>query len=271
MTVKTEWVRYGDNHAYLGYLAAPERVTGPQPAVVVFQEIWGVDDHIQHVTRRFAEAGYIALAPDLYAQNGQRPEALAADRVAAVKKFLETVPPSAWNNPAEREEAMNRLPEPQGTQVRSTFGTLFGGMNLPKYVPQMLASTKYLREEQELSRGGKIGSVGFCMGGALSALLATEDAHLSAAVIFYGNSPSKEAMAKIACPVYGFYGSLDPRISDTVPQFADDMKSLGKSFQYKIYEGAHHAFFNDDRASYNVSAARDAFATVLGFYQQHLQ
>ena len=68
MPTKTDWVQYDDQR---GYLAWPERATAPLPAVLVIQEVWGVDAHIQDVTRRLASAGYAAFAPDLYEVNGQ--------------------------------------------------------------------------------------------------------------------------------------------------------------------------------------------------------
>ena len=132
MTLACEWINYGSNGQYVGYLARPDKVKGTLPAIIVIQEIWGVDDHIEDVTRRFAQAGYVAFAPDLYAVNGARPEALAADRVQQVKQFLETVPPSVWNNQADRDAALDALPEPQRTQVETTFGTLFGGISVDK-------------------------------------------------------------------------------------------------------------------------------------------
>ncbi|MCL6549371.1 MAG: dienelactone hydrolase family protein, partial [Alicyclobacillus sp.] len=74
----------------------------------------------------------------------------------------------------------------------------------------------------------------------------------------------------IRCPVMGFYGSLDKRITDQVPAFAQAMENAGKTFSYQVYEGAHHAFFNDTRASYNPTASRDAFARVLTFFNEQL-
>ena len=69
MALKTEWVRYGSRS---GYFAMPERAATPLPAVVVIQEIWGVEEHIEDVTRRIAAAGYAALAPDIFSENGER-------------------------------------------------------------------------------------------------------------------------------------------------------------------------------------------------------
>ena len=73
MAIKSEWVHYGDQ---IGYLARPERAAAPLPGVVVIQEAWGVNEQIEDVTRRIAAAGYLALAPDLFAVKGERPPAL---------------------------------------------------------------------------------------------------------------------------------------------------------------------------------------------------
>ncbi|GMA49987.1 carboxymethylenebutenolidase [Alicyclobacillus contaminans] len=270
MGLKTGWIRYGSDNQYLGYLAAPEGTREPLPAVVVIQEIWGVDEHIQDITRRFAQAGYVALAPDLYAKDGQRPEALRADRIAAVKTFLDSVPPTAWHSEEERNAALAKLPQPRQSEIRETFGALFGGLKMDLYIDQVKATSGHLRDTYEGSKGQPVGSVGFCMGGALSGLLACEDPALSAAAIFYGNAPQPEAIERIQCPVMGFYGELDPRITDAVPGFAENMKRAGKSFEYHVYKGAHHAFFNDTRASYHPRAARDAFARVLAFFNREL-
>ncbi|KRW90869.1 carboxymethylenebutenolidase [Alicyclobacillus tengchongensis] len=268
MSLHTEWIRYGKNSEQLGYLAKPERLPNGQPAVIVLQEIWGVDDHIQNVANRFAEAGYVALAPDLYAVDGKRKEGFEADAIDAVKKFLETVPPQVWNDSEARDRAMETLPEPQRTQVRRTFGALFGGLNLDAYNEQLLAASSFLRDTYPGSQGQPVVSIGFCMGGGLSARLATLDPKLAGAVIFYGQAPGEDRIASIQCPIRGFYASLDPRITDAVPAFAEQMQRAGKDFAYRVYEGAHHAFFNDSRASYHPQAARSAFAEVLTFFNQ---
>lgn len=267
MSLHTEWVRYGDADEYVGYLSKQENVHDGQPSVIVLQEIWGVDEHIEDVTRRFAQAGYVAFAPDLYAADGKRKDGFERDSIERVKKFLETVPPTAWHDADERDKAMDALPEPDKTTVRTTFGRLFGGLDLNKYTDQLLASTAMLRE-YSASKGHPVVSIGFCMGGGLSAVLAASDEHLAGAAIFYGSAPSDDQIEQISCPVRGFYGDLDTRITDNVPTFSDKMEKAGKSFEYHIYKDAHHAFFNDTRASYNPSAARAAFAEVLGFFDE---
>lgn len=270
MNLSTEWVRYGEGQRYLGYAAKPAGATGILPAVIVFQEIWGVDDHIQDLTDRFAAAGYFAFAPDLYATAGARPEVVTAERIADVKRFLDTLPPKAWGSAEEREAELAKLPAPRQSLVRETYVRLFGGLNMDLYVEQILATSHFLRTEESSSHQRSIGSIGFCMGGALSARLACHDKDLKAAVMFYGNAPQANLLADIEAPVLGFYGGLDHRITDAVPDFATQMATLGKSFEYHVYPDAQHAFFNDTRRSYHIDAARDAFARTLRFFNQQL-
>lgn len=270
VNLQAEWVPYGEGDRYIGFAAKPARAGSKLPAVVVFQEIWGVDEHIQDIVRRFAAAGYLAFAPDLYAQSGKRKGALSFERIEAVKQFLETLPPQAWGNAEQREAELAKLPGDEQFAVRETHAELFGGLNLDRYVDQMVATTDFLRNHYSVSQGQPVGSVGYCMGGALSARLACHDSALKAAVIFYGAAPTKELLANIQAPVLGFYGGRDHRITDAVPQFSDQMKEAGKSFEYHVYADAEHAFFNDGRRSYHADAARDAFARTLTFFNQQL-
>ena len=270
MGLETKWVRYGKNQEYVGYMAKMDRANENLLAIIVIQEIWGVDAHIQDITERFAEAGYLAFAPDLYAENGNRIEDLKEERVVEVRVFLDSLPHTVWNNPEEREQAIRELEQGKQNRVTRTFEKMFGGIQSSVYVENLLATTSFLREECEASKGQGIASIGFCMGGALSALLACRDPQLKGAAIFYGVAPSDEELKNINCPLYGFYGDLDKRISDKIPAFADKMDSHGKVFNYEMYKDTHHAFFNDTRASYNVSAARDAYQKVLHFFKQVL-
>lgn len=271
MTLKTAWTRYGSDGKYVGYVAYPAQAQTPLPAVIVFQEIWGVDQHIQNVTERFAQAGYVAFAPDLYAVHGTRPEALKAERVDAVKQFLNTLPASAWQNPSERDDELAKLPPEQGQAIGETFGTLFGGLQMEKYRDALVATASFLRNDYEPSQGQGIASVGYCMGGSLSALLAASDKQLKGAAVYYGSAlPDADGVAAITCPVRAFYGELDTRLVPVIHSFEDTMKQAGKSIEVKIYEGANHAFFNDGRPSYHVSAARDAFARTVSFFNEVL-
>ncbi len=120
-------------------------------------------------------------------------------------------------------------------------------------------------------RKGKLGSVGFCWGGARSFALAVNSELLSAAVVFYGSAPSVEEIARVRVPVLGLYGETDTRITSAVPEVAAQMKAANKSFDYKIYDGANHAFFNDTGERYNPTAAADAWAKTIAFLREQLK
>lgn len=279
MSVVTEYVRYGPDLEHGAFAARPARAATPLPAVVVIQEIWGLDAHIEDVARRYALAGYVALAPDLYAAAGARPAPLARERVAELQAFLNRMPPASAGammmDPKAREAELAKHPPAEGARLGETMAALFsglssGGRNLDAYVPKLVAAAAFLRRDYEPSRGRKVGAVGYCMGGSLVGLLACHDPELAAAAIYYGSGPAASLVPNIRCPVAGFYGALDRRVTDGVPAFAEAMKAAGKSFEPHVYEGAMHAFFNDTRPSYEVNAARDSFARVLELLRRTL-
>ena len=173
MGLHTEWIHYG-NDQFKGYLAQPSRDVGSLPAILVIQEIWGIDEHIEDVTRRFAQAGYVAFAPDLYAKNGNRPDELSFDRLEALKRFLDTIPPTAWRDTEERESYLLKLPQPDQQQVRESVETVFGTVlgNMEAFLEPLASAVSFLRNEYPMTKNQSVGSVGYCMGGALSALLA---------------------------------------------------------------------------------------------------
>jgi carboxymethylenebutenolidase len=253
---------------FSGYLARPERAAGPLPGLLVIQEAWGVDAHIEDVTRRFAAAGYLALAPDLFAESGERPAPFARERMAELQAFMNAAPPTVFADAAAREAALAKLPEAERARVGESLGALTGVMapaRRPGLLATVQAAARYLRETRPETRGAKIGSVGFCLGGGLSALLACHDPDLGAAVVFYGNPPPSEEIPKIRCPVMVLFGTADQRIAGQIPGFTEAMSAAGTRFERIAYEGAGHAFFNDGRPPYNAAAARDAFARVLTF------
>jgi carboxymethylenebutenolidase len=237
------------------------------PAVLLIQEAWGVDGHIQDLTERLAAAGYLTLAPDLYAVGG-RPAELAPERIAAVKAFLETVAPNVWTDPAERERALQTLPQEERERVSATMGVLFSRRDPDGQLAVLRDAVRSLRADPGCD--GHVGAVGWCMGGGLSGRLAAHEPALDAAVIFYGSPPSDDEVARIACPLLGLYGAEDARISAAVPAFAAAAAQAGVSFEHHIYPGAPHAFFNDTRRSYRADAARDAWARCLAFFARHL-
>jgi carboxymethylenebutenolidase len=266
MDLDTKWVQYGAE-PFVGYLSCPKGARS-LPGVLVFQEAWGVDSHIQDVTSRFAKAGYAALAPDLFAKEGKRPPALAAERMLEVRSFMDTSPPTVWMDQAGREAEIAKRPADLAARLRESFAAMVGVvMNAPALVPAALAAARWLHDGLEVTRGRKVGSVGYCLGGGMSALLAANDPDLAASVIYYGNAPPLDLVPRIQCPVLGLYGGLDERVNGQVPAFAEAMKQHGKRFESVTYAGAKHAFSNDQRPSFDPDATRDAFARTLEFFR----
>lgn len=270
MAIVTETI---SRAGFTGYLARPEQAKGPLPGLLVIQEAWGVDAHIEDVTRRFAAAGYVALAPDLFAVGGQRPAPLAPDRMTELLAFMNVAPPTVFSDPAAREAALAQHPEPARTRLGESLAALTSFMAPQKrdgLLTIVEAGARYLRQERAETRGQKLGVVGFCLGGTLAALLACRDPELGAAVIYYGSPPPNEEVPHVRCPVLGLFGANDQRIMAQVPPFAEAMQAAGKRFERHVYEGAGHAFFNDGRPSYHVGAARDALVRTLTFLDETL-
>lgn len=270
MSITESTLSYGPGGRFTGHAAYIERNTEKLPTVIVLQEIWGVDGHIEDVTRRYAQAGYFAFAPDLYSEGGTRRPVFSHRRIEAVKEFLNSVPPPVWHDQEKLVEALKDRPAEEANEIQETLGTLFSGNKPENYREQLLATASFLRNERDLTKGQPVGCVGFCMGGGLSALLAGTDPELKGAVIFYGRPPEAELIKGIDCPVLGFYGETDEGITPKIPEVAQTMKSEGKDFEYHVFKGAGHAFFNDTRSSYNPDAARQSFARALSFFEKHL-
>jgi carboxymethylenebutenolidase len=131
------------------------------------------------------------------------------------------------------------------------------------------ASAKFLKGHEASS--GKLGVIGFCMGGGLSFRFAAHSEAPDAAVIFYGSSPNQLEEAKsVSSPLLGIYAETDTRITSNAPALADALKGAGKSFEYHVYPGAAHGFFNDESGIYKKDAAEDAWTRTLAFFRQHL-
>ena len=272
MATETKWIRFDAGERLSGYLARPTRAATPLPGVVVIQEAWGLDEHIEDVTRRIAQAGYVALAPDLYARDGERPAPLSRPRLAELQAFVNELPPGGMLDEAARAAALSHRPADQQQRLRESLQTMMGGLagGLERHLPPVLAAADWLRKEAAPSGGAGVAAIGFCMGGGLAALAAAHDPALRGAAIFYGSAPPAALVPAIACPVIGFYGELDRRITDALPAFAELMSAQEKSFEPHVYAKAQHAFFNDNRPSYDVRAARDSFVRLLGFLERVL-
>lgn len=212
-----------------GYLSKPVK-KGKYPAILVMHENRGLNEHTRDVARRFAEAGYVALAIDALSRKGGT---------------------GSFETPDKAREA-------------------FGSLVMTEVMSDLNASLDFLNSHKNVKKN-KLASIGFCWGGARSFALAAEPNKLKAAVVFYGTAPTNEQLAKVHCPVLGIYGETDTRITSKVPEVDAEMKRLKKPFEYKIYKGAAHAFFNDTGDRYNAEAAKDAWEVTQAFLKKHLK
>lgn len=125
----------------------------------------------------------------------------------------------------------------------------------------------------EATNGDKVGSVGFCMGGALSLYAASKNPQVAACVVFYGIHPNvKPDLANLRAPVLGIYAEKDAYVTPVVVhELEAQLKEHGKSVEMHIYPGVDHGFFNDTREVYNQAAATDSWRRVLKFYHENLR
>jgi carboxymethylenebutenolidase len=137
----------------------------------------------------------------------------------------------------------------------------------------LLAATAYLRSLKNVDPK-KVGAVGWCMGGGWALDLAINDPNLAAVAINYGHLATEpETLKKIDAPVLGLFGGLDKGIPpESVNQFADAMKKLGKNVDVKIYPDAGHAFENpNNKAGYRAEDAADAWQRMTRFFAEYLK
>ena len=224
-----------------GYLTQPPE-EGRYPAVVVIQEIWGVNSHIQYLTDRLPSLGYAALAPALFHREGRGTIGLHEEM------------PTAF-------ERMGRCTD--------------AGI-----VADLRAAVDYLKA-QSFVDPNRIGIVGFCFGGRVSYLAACTIPDLKAASVYYGGrilqalggeGPSPlEQTANINCPGLGLFGEDDQNPSpDQVKQHEDELKKHNKTYEFHTYPNAGHGFFYYDRAMYRQEQAVDGWQRVFAFFEKHL-
>jgi carboxymethylenebutenolidase len=207
---------------------------GPFPGVIVVQEAFGLNPHIEGVADRIAAEGYVALAPDLYHRGG-----------------------------AGRTAGYDDLPTALSLMSELTDGGI---------VDDIGAAVAVLERHPSV-RKDRIGITGFCMGGRVSYLAACAlPGQIKAAVPFYGGGIPIDRTATLAAPVLAFFGDEDPFIPlDQVRALEAEAKRLGKQVTVRVYPKAPHGFFCDERDSYRPDAATDAWTRMTGFLAEHLK
>lgn len=204
-----EWVTIKHDGRSVETLVVYPESKDKRPVVLVIHEIFGLSDWAQALADEVAEAGYIAVAPDLLSGMGPN-----GGRTSSFPQNGAT-------------EAVGKLNPDQVTADLHAAADY--GLKLP-------------------ASSGKLFVAGFCWGGGQTFRFATNRADMAAAFVFYGPSPDKDAMARIKAPVYGFYAGNDARIGAMIPDTITNMKAAGKAFEPVTYDGAGHGFMRAGEA-----------------------
>jgi carboxymethylenebutenolidase len=186
------------------WVVYPE-VDRPATVVIVIHENRGLTDWVRGVADQLAEAGYLAVAPDLL--SGTAPGGGGT---------------AEYGSEDAARTGIGKLPQEQVTADLDAV----------------------CQHAKQLPAGNKVVAVsGFCWGGGQTFNYATHNPDIAAAFVFYGSAPRDEAAyKKIDAPVYGFYGGNDFRITGQVPDVEKRMNALGKDFEPVVYDGAGHGF-----------------------------
>jgi carboxymethylenebutenolidase len=161
----------------------------------------------------------------------------------------------------------------QTTKSPDEAGKLMMSLRVEEAARDLSAAIDHLAALSEVT-GKKVGTIGFCMGGALSLFAATKNPEVGACVVFYGGHPNiKPDLPALRAPVLGIYAGKDAFVNPQVVAELDrQLTDLGKPHTFHTYAEANHAFFNDERPEvYDPAAAKDAWAKTLAFLRRELQ
>ena len=159
------------------------------------------------------------------------------------------------------------------TKSPDEAGKLMMALRIDEAEKDLAGAVEYLLQLKEVS-SAKAGTIGFCMGGALSLYAASKNSKVGACIVFYGVHPNVHPdLPNLSAPVLGIYGGRDNFVNpEVVLKLDQQMKQLGKSFEFHIYENSDHAFFNDTRPEvYDAKASADAWKRSIKFLHEHLK
>ncbi len=222
------------------YRAMP--ASGSQfPVILVVQEIFGVHEHIRDVCRRFAKLGYFAIAPELYARQGD------ASKVADIDTLVNTI--------------VKKVPD---AQVMSDLDAA-------------IAHAKATGSAD----ASRVGITGFCWGGRIVLMYAAHNPQLKAAVAWYGptarpyhagDKTAIEVAGHVKAATLGLYGGADHGIPDETVEreFAAIRAGGNKKAEYHIYPGTPHGFYADYRPTYTRAAAEDGWQRATAWFKANL-
>jgi carboxymethylenebutenolidase len=221
------------------YRAMPEK-GGPFAVVIVVQEIFGVHEHIRDVCRRFAKLGYMAIAPELYARQGD------VSKMTDIKEIIAKV--------------VSKVPD---AQVMSDLD----------------ATVKYAASSGD-GDTSRLGITGFCWGGRIVWLYAAHSFQLKAGVAWYGRLVGEhteltprhphDLVNELRAPVLGLYGGSDRGIPiDTIDMMRAACMDPTNGCEIIVYPDAPHAFAADYRPSYRPFDAVDGWKRMLAWFREN--
>lgn len=222
-----------------GYRACPSR-GGNFPVILVVQEIFGVHEHIKDICRRLAKLGYCAVAPELFARQGD------VSQIQDVQQIINTV--------------VSKVPD---AQVMS---------DLDATIDWAVRHSRGARDH--------VAIVGFCWGGRIVWLYAALSTKIKAGAAFYGRlegeatelTPKQpiDYAGALKAPIIGFYGGKDTGISlESVERMRTSLRVVDDPSEIVVYPDAGHGFNADYRPSYNKEAAEDAWKRMLDWFKKN--
>lgn len=216
------------------YTAVPPG-EGPFPGLIVFQEAFGVNQHIRDLTDRFAHEGYIAIAPELFHRTAAPGFEIGYTDFASVAPHMQAVTETTL-------EADSR------------------------------ACWDWLHAQPKI-RKGAVACIGYCMGGR-AAFLANAVLPFRAAVSYYGGRIAPDLIKRAPSlhgPMLFFWGGLDKHIPpEQIAEVVSGLRKAAKAFMNVEISYADHGFSCDQRPSFNATATREAWALTLSFLRENL-
>ena len=210
------------------------------PVVLVVQEIFGVHEHIQDICRRFAKLGYLAIAPEMFARQGD------VSKISDIQEIISKV--------------VSKVPDAQ--------------------VMSDLDATVSWAKKSAKGNIDNLAITGFCWGGRITWLYSAYNPNVKAGVAWYGRlvGESKpltpkhpvDIAADLKVPVLGLYGAKDNGIPvSTVEQMRQSLKMGNSNSEIIIYPDAPHAFNADYRPSYRKEAAEDGWKRLQDWFKKY--
>jgi carboxymethylenebutenolidase len=222
-----------------GYRAMPS-AGGPFPVVLVVQEIFGVHEHIKDICRRFAKLGYLAVAPELYARQGD------VSKIADIQEVISKV--------------VSKVPDAQ--------------------VMSDLDATVAWAKGTGKGDTAKLGITGFCWGGRIVWLYSAHNPNVKAGVAWYGRLVAQaddlhpmnpiDVVGSLKAPVLGLYGAADNGIPvESIERMRAALKEANKTAEIIVYPDTPHGFHADYRPTYRKENAEDGWKRLQAWFKKY--